>query len=441
MSQLTRRELLRELLAAGLTAATASSILAGCNSSDTSSPGTATSTSGAATGGTAPAGGKIRIGFIPLTDCASVVMAGELGLFKKHGLDVEVTKEPSWPIVRDKLATGELEASHCLFGMPFSLATGVTRAEGDELKIAMMLNNNGQATTLSTKHFGGKVGYADYKGLKTAVEELRKTKEPTFAMTYPGGTHDIWMRLMLASAGIDAKTVKIKPVPPPQMVANMMAGNMDGFNVGEPWGGKAVKDGVGFTFVATQDMWQHHPEKALVVNGKFAETRRSDLKKVMMAVLEASKYLDDMKNRAKAADVVGGTQKYIPAPSEVIRARLVGDYDLGSTLGKKKFGDDTMMFYRDGATNFPRVGHGIWFMTQYQRFNMTRSEPDYEAVAKKVILQDLYREVAEEMKLTVPDDDMKPFLVKADDSTFDPGKPDVALKQYAELMKARARLV
>jgi nitrate/nitrite transport system substrate-binding protein len=367
-------------------------------------------------------------------------MASELGLFKKHGVDVEVTKEPSWPIVRDKLATGELEAAHCLFGMPFSLATGVTRADGDELKIAMMLNNNGQATTLSTKQFGGKVGYADYKGLKTAVEELRKTKDPTFAMTYPGGTHDIWLRLTLAAAGIDQKTVKIKPVPPPQMVANMMAGNMDGFNVGEPWGGKAVKDGVGFTFAATQDMWEHHPEKALVANGKFAETRRGDLKKVMMAVLEASKYLDDMKNRAKAADIVGGTQKYIPAPAEVIRARLIGDYDLGSTLGKKKFDDDTMMFYRDGATNFPRIGHGIWFMTQYQRFNMAQSEPDYEAVAKKVIMQDLYREVAEEMKMTVPDDDMKPFLVKADDGTFDPGKPDVALKHYAEMLKVRTRL-
>ena len=439
MSGLTRRELLRELMAVGFTAAAAGSVLSGCGNSG-QSPSATSSSAATTTGGDNAAGGKIRLGFIPLTDCASVVMAGELGFFKKHGLDVEVTKEPSWPIVRDKLATGELEGAHCLFGMPFSLEAGVTKADGNSLKVAMMINNNGQATTLSNKTFGGKVGYADFKGLKEAIDEVRKTKEPTFAMTYPGGTHDIWMHLTLAAAGVDPKSVRIKPIPPPQMVANMTAGNMDGFNVGEPWGGKAVKDNVGFTFIATQDLWKHHPEKALVVNSRFAETRKADLKKVMMAVLETSKYLDDMKNRAKAADVIGGTQKYIPAPSEVIRARLVGDYHLGSTLGKKQFTDDTMMFYRDGDTNFPRTSHAIWFMTQYTRFGMAKSEPDYDAIAKKVLLQDVYKEVAEEMKISVPDDDMKPFLVKADAATFDPTKPDLALKHYATLMKERSRL-
>jgi nitrate/nitrite transport system substrate-binding protein len=157
-------------------------------------------------------------------------------------------------VVRDKLASGELHGAHCLFGMPFAAATKVSELRGDPLRIAMILNNNGQATTLSSKTFGGKVGYADFAAFKKAVDGVRATKEPTFAMTFPGGTHDIWLHLMLAASGVDPKSVKIKPIPPPQMVANMEAGNMDGYNVGEPWGGVAAKKGVGFTFVATQTL-------------------------------------------------------------------------------------------------------------------------------------------------------------------------------------------
>jgi nitrate/nitrite transport system substrate-binding protein len=267
------------------------------------------------------------------------------------------------------------------------------------------------------------------------VDTLRKTKEPTFAMTFPGGTHDIWLHLMLASAGIDPKSVKIKPIPPPQMVANMEAGNMDGFNVGEPWGGVAAKKGVGFTFIATQSIWKHHPEKALVVGSKFAEQRRADLKKVMLAILEASKWLDDMGNRAQAAKIIGG-QQYVYAPSDVIDARLAGNYDLGGGLGTKSFTDDTMLFHRGGQTNFPRYAHGIWFMTQYARFGRLPALPaDAEQIAKTVILQDLYREVAGEAGVAVPDDDMKPFLVEADRGEFDPTNPSGALTKYATLFR------
>jgi nitrate/nitrite transport system substrate-binding protein len=297
-------------------------------------------------------------------------------------VDVVVEKQASWPVVRDKLASGELHAAHCLFGMPFAAETGVSELRGDPLKIAMVLNNNGQATTLSSKTFGGPLGYADYPAFRQAVDAVRSKQDPTFAMTFPGGTHDIWLHLTLAAAGIDPATVKIKPIPPPQMVANMEAGNMDGFNVGEPWGGVAVKKGIGFTFVATQTLWQHHPEKALVVGATFAETRRDDLKKVMKAILEASRWLDEMPNRARAARVIGG-EAYVNAPADVIDARLMGDYDLGAGLGKKKFEEDTMLFHRGGETNLPRYAHGIWFMTQYVRFGRLATAPDYESIARK----------------------------------------------------------
>ena len=423
-----RRDVVRAL-ALGMAGTAGGSFIAGC-AGDAKSADTATTADGAP-----PDDKPIKLGFIPLTDCASVVMAHELGLYAKHGVNVVVEKQASWPVVRDKLASGELHGAHCLFGMPFAAATKVSELRGDPLRIAMILNNNGQATTLSTKSFGGKVGYADFAAFRKAVDDVRKSKEPTFAMTFPGGTHDLWLHLTLASAGIDPKSTKIKPIPPPQMVANMEAGNMDGYNVGEPWGGVAAKKGVGFTFVATQTLWKHHPEKALVVGSRFADERRDDLKKVMAAILEASKWLDDMTNRAQAAKVIGG-QQYVYAPSDVIDARLAGNYDLGGGLGTKTFTDDMMLFHRGGETNFPRYSYGIWFMTQYARFGRLPALPaDAEQIARTIILQDLYREVAKEQGIAVPQDDMKPFLVQADRSEFDPTNPSAALTHYASLLR------
>jgi len=437
--QLSRRELLRELLYAGLSVSAASAVLAGCggqSSSDNpaSNTGSGNSASAAPAGtSTGGAGGPIKIGFIPLTDCASVVVAQEMGLFKKHGVEVQVLKQANWLAVRDGLSSGALDASHCLFGMPFSVASGVSKAQGDPMKIAMIISNNGQASTLSNASFPG-VKYGDYAGLKAATDKLRASgKQPTFAQTFPGGTHDIWLHLTLAGAKIDPKSVEIKVIPPPQMVANMTAGNMDGFNVGEPWGGKAVADNVGFTFVATQDLWKDHPEKALVVNGRFADTRRADLKNVMKAVLEASQFIDDKKNNDKVAALIG-TKAYTGAEPKVIADRLKGVYNLGGGNGTKDFtaAKDYMLFYNGGETNFPRRSYGIWFLTQYVRFGKLPQLPaDYEKMVDGIIMQDLYKEVAGEMKIAVPSDDMAPFKVDIDKGMFDPKKPLDALKSYS----------
>ncbi len=367
------------------------------------------------------AGERIRIGFIPLTDCASIVMAHELGLYAKYGVNVEVSKEASWANIRDKLLTGELQAAHCLFGMPFSVYTGVGGTAGREMHIAMTINNNGQAITLS-KDFCPAVSFRAIEKVSPAVEDLKVRKTVTFAMTFPGGTHDIWLRYWLAAAGVDQSTVKIITIPPPQMVANMKVGNMDGFCVGEPWNGVAVQQGIGFTHVTTQDVWRHHPEKALVVNRTFSETRRDELKAVMRAVLEASIWLDDVANRKQAARAIG-RQAYVNAPAEVIEGRLLGQYELGCDLGRHTYTDDYMLFHRGGHTNLPRKAHGIWYMAQYVRFGYLKQAPDYAAVAEKLVLQDLYREVAAEAKIPVPDDDMKPFTVDLDRAVFDPAAP------------------
>lgn len=373
------------------------------------------------------ASGKIKIGFIPLTDCASVVIAHELGLYKKHGVDVEVAREASWASVRDKLLSGDLQCAHCLFGMPFSVYTGIGGPARQELHIAMVLNHNGQAITLA-KEFCGKVGFREVGKVRAEVEELKKKKEVTFAMTFPGGTHDVWLRYWLGAAGVDQKSVKIITIPPPQMVANMKVGNMDGYCVGEPWNGVAAQQAIGYTHLATQDIWKHHPEKALVVNKTFSAERRDELQAVMRAVLEASRWLDDLNNRKQAATVIS-KPSYVNAPPEVIEARLLGEYDLGCNF-KHKYTDDYMLFHNAGEVNFPRKAHAIWFLAQYVRFGYLPQAPNYREIADKLILQDLYREVAASLKIEVPNDDLRPFTVALDKVTFDPANPASALAAY-----------
>lgn len=365
----------------------------------------------------APVGEPIKLGFIPLTDCAPLVVAKELGLFEKHGVNVQLSKEASWANIRDKVLNGELEGAHCLFGMPFSVYTGIGGKAGSEMKIAMVLNNNGQAITLS-KDFCGLVGFKEVGKVAAAVKNVQSRKEVTFAMTFPGGTHDMWLRNWMSASGINQKSVGIITIPPPQMVANMRVDNMEGFSVGEPWNGVAAAQNVGFTTIASQDIWKHHPEKALVVNSAFASSRKEDLKNVMKAILEACQWLDNMSNRKKAASWLTKPY-YVNAPLPVIEARLLGSNDLGCDLGVQKYKDDYMTFYNKGFVNTPRKVHGMWFLAQYVRFGMLKSAPDYKGIAEKLILDDLYAEVAKSMNIPVATDDMKPFKTTYD-VAFDP---------------------
>lgn len=366
----------------------------------------------------------IKLGFIPLTDCAPLVIAKEKGFFKKYGVNVVLSKEASWANVRDKILTGELDGSHCLFGMPFSVYTGVGGKEGSEMKIAMVLNNNGQGVTL-TKELCGNIGIKEYKKLPEAVKFLQQKKDVTFAMTFPGGTHDMWLRVLLAYAGVNMKGVGIITIPPPQMVANMRVDNMEGYCVGEPWNGVAAAQNVGFTFTASQDIWKDHPEKALVVNKEFSEKRRQDLKNVMKAILEACQYIDNVKNRKEVAAIIADV-RYVNAKAQlpVVEARLMGNNDVGCDLGVVKYKDDYMTFYKGGFVNTPRKAHGIWFMTQYVRFGYLKTLPtDYKSIADKLIMDDLYAEVAKEMNVPVQTDDMKAFTIKLDPTSFDPNNP------------------
>ena len=370
-----------------------------------------------------PPAKKIKLGFISLTDCAPLVAAKELGLFAKYGVDVELEKEASWAVVRDKMLNGEIDGAHCLFSMPLSVYTGIGGKAGQEMKIAMVLNNNGQAITLS-KDFCGIVGYKEVNKAAAGVKNVQSRKEVTFAMTFPGGTHDIWLRNWMAAAGINQKSVGIITIPPPQMVANMRVDNMEGYCVGEPWNGVAAAQNIGFTHISTQDIWKHHPEKALVVNSAFAADKEN-LKKVMKAIIEACKWLDNMGNRSKAASWLT-KPNYVNAPMQVLEARLKGSYDLGCEIGVQKYKDDYMTFYNNGIVNMPRKSHAIWFLAQFVRFGYLKSDPDYKGIAEKLILDDLYAEVAKEMGVPMQPD-MQAFKTTYD-VQFDPNNVAAYLK-------------
>lgn len=395
-------------------------VLAACGSDG----GTAAS-GGQSTGSTAPSGSfapltsanrKVKLGFIALTDCASIVMAKELGYFAERGVDVSVEKQASWASTRDNLLNNEIDGGHVLFSMPLSVATGIGGAGARSLRVAMMLNNNGQAITLA-KEFAA-AGYGDLDKARAALQ----SKTPTLAMTFPGGTHDLWLRYWIKACKVDAASLKIIVVPPAQMVANMKVNAMDGFCVGEPWNAQSVDQGIGFTHITTQDIWQHHPEKALVVTEKFATERPDVLMAVMGAVLKASKWLDDLSNRKKAAATIGAAG-YVNAPADEIEGRLLGQYKLGAGLPDRTYTEDYMRFYRDGNVNAPRRGHAIWFLSQYRRLGLLGENPNFQELADTLILRDLYEKVAAAEGIPVPDDDMKPFTVKLDNTVFDPKLP------------------
>ena len=252
-----------------------------------------------AAGSDAPEKKEVRIGFIPLTDCASVVMASVLKFDEKYGVKIIPTKEASWAGVRDKLVNGELDMAHVLYGLVYGVHLGIGGPKKD-MAVLMSLNNNGQAITLS-KALAEK-GAVD--GPSLAKVMAKDKREYTFAGTFPTGTHTMWLHYWLAASGINPLNgAKLITVPPPQMVANMRVGNMDGFCVGEPWNQRAILDGIGVTAVTTQDIWKDHPEKTLGTTAEFVKAHPNTCRAVMMAVLEASRWIDaSLANKMKMAE-------------------------------------------------------------------------------------------------------------------------------------------
>ena len=344
----------------------------------------------------APETAALNFGMIALTDCSPIVIAHEKGLFKKYGIESTVTKGANWAAIRDSLSSGNIQATHMLLGMPLASTMGLAGSPKKPMIIPWLLNRNGQAISLKSEWIG-KVA-ADPKAIKPFVEKAKSLGEPlTFAMTFPPGTHAMWMRYYLGAGGINPdKDISLITVPPPQMVANMRIGKMDGFCVGEPWNARAIADKIGFTSVSTQDIWKDHPEKACAFLAEFADKNPKTVKAVLKALNEASVWLDVMDNRPEQCQIVS-KPTYINCKPETILGRLQGHYDYGD--GRTKEDSNYMIFSRRNC-NYPQPKYAKWFLSQYRRWGLLKGAPDYEGISKQVMRPDIYEEAMKEIGYT-----------------------------------------
>ena len=344
---------------------------------------------------------EVKIGFIPLTDCAPVVMASVLGLDKKYGIRIIPSKQASWAAVRDNLLTGGIQFADVLYGLIYGVQLGVGGPRSD-MALLMTLNRNGQGITLSDAL--AREGVTTGPQLARAV--LAKKRTYTFAQTFPTSTHAMWLYYWLASYGIDPmRDAKEITVPPPQMVANMRVGAMDGCCVGEPWNAVAIAQKVGFSAATSQDVWPDHPEKVLGTTAAFARKYPNTTKAVMAAVLEACRWIDASEaNRTKMAETIAAPG-YVNTTVDAILPRILGHYSDG--LGKSWTDKHPMTFHAEGQVNFPWLSDGMWFLTQFRRWGLVKTDPDYLTVARAVNRTELYSEVAQAVGVAVPRTSMR----------------------------------
>jgi nitrate/nitrite transport system substrate-binding protein len=366
----------------------------------------------------------IRFGIIALTDCSSIVMAHELGYFKQFGIESIISKEASWAVIRDKLTIGENQATHMLIGMPFASTMGLAGSPVKPMVIPWLLNRNGQAITLNNKL--KQAGVKTAKDVKPVADKAKAAGDPlTFAMTFPPGTHAMWIRYWLASGGVHPdRDVTLITIPPPQMVANMKVDKMDGFCVGEPWNNRAIVDGIGYTVVTTQQMWRDHPEKVCAFTEEFAAKNPKTVKAILKALHLASVHLDKLDNRAKVAEVVS-RPTYINCPPDIILQRLLGNYDYGD--GRKEQ-DKFYMVFSDRDCNYPHAAFGMWWLSQFRRWGMVKEPPDYRGMAKRVLRSDIYVEAMKEMGTTPKVVEMQ--KVTLFDGVFDTSDPEKYARSF-----------
>ncbi|WP_270220913.1 CmpA/NrtA family ABC transporter substrate-binding protein [Kosakonia cowanii] len=379
-----------------------------------------------AAGSDAPEKKTLRVGFIPLTDCAPVVMAAVKKFDEKYGITIIPSKESSWASVRDKLLSGELDAAHVLYGMVYGLQLGVSGPQRD-MAVLMTLNNNGQAITLSNQLKAA--GVTDGASLKKVIAASPQGTY-TFAQTFPSGTHAMWLYYWLANAGIDPfADVRNVVVPPPQMVVNMKIGNMSGYCVGEPWNQRAILDGIGFTAATSQQIWPDHPEKVLGTTSAWVSANGNAARALTAAVLEASRWIDASdENRRETAKTIAA-RAYINTAVETIEGRMLGHYEDG--LGKTWQDAHAMRFFNDGAVSYPWLSDGIWFLTQQKRWGLLKSDPDYLAVARQINRSELYTQAATAVGgISVPTSQMRSSTL-IDGKVWDGSDPAAYANSFA----------
>ncbi|MND53624.1 Nitrate transport protein NrtA precursor [compost metagenome] len=368
-------------------------------------------------GSDAPEKTEINLGFMALSDCASVVVAATQGFAQPYGLTLNLKRQSSWANLRDKLVSGELDAAHSLYGLVYAVHLGIGGVAATDMAVLMGLNQNGQSINLSRGLQA--LGVTSPEALERHVHQTRS--KFTFAQTFPTGTHAMWLYYWLASQGIHPLLdVDSVVVPPPQMVAHLRAGRIDGLCVGEPWSASAVQQDLGFTLATTQTIWPDHPEKVLGCTRAFVEQYPNTARALVMAILEASRFIEESsENRRSTAQLLSAAQ-YLDAPLECIEPRLLGDYVDG--LGNRWQDPHALRFHGEGEVNLPYLSDGMWFMTQFRRWGLLRDDPDYLAVARQVQQLDLYREAASAVGVAARGKEMRSSQL-IDGKTWDGSDP------------------
>lgn len=348
----------------------------------TANPGAAPSTPAARLEKT-----HLKIGFVPLADAAPVVAAKLLEFGHAHGLTLELSRQPTWAALRDKLLAGELDAAHSLYGLVYGVQLGIGGPQTD-MAVLMVLNRNGQAISLSNRLADA---LAEHGTLPRALATLGR--KPVFAQTFPTGTHAMWLYYWLASQGVHPlRDIDSVVIPPPQMVAALAEERLDGLCVGEPWPALAQRRGVGRTVIRSGEIWPDHPEKVLACRRDFVASNPNTARALVQAMLEACRWLDGAGHRREIAQWLARPEM-LGADADLIAARLEGEAGLSAS---------EMKFFEDGAVNYPVESEGVWFLTQFERWGMMAPRTDYAGIASALNQTALYREAAGAMGISVP---------------------------------------
>jgi nitrate/nitrite transport system substrate-binding protein len=395
---------------------------------------------GAFAQGAGPEVTKAMLGFIALSDAGPLFVAKDKGLFAKYGMpDVEVAKQASWGTTRDNLVLGSegngIDGAHILTPMPYLISAGKVTQNNvpTPMYILARLNLDAQCISVAKEYADLKVG-VDASPLKAVFEQKKAAgKSVKVAMTFPGGTHDLWLRYWLAAGGIDPdKDVETITVPPPQMVANMKVGTMDAFCVGEPWPGQLVHQGIGYTAINTGEVWSKHPEKSLGMRAAWVDKNPKAAKAILMAVMEAQQWADKMENKDELATIMGKRQ-WINCPVEDIADRAKGKFNYGIPGKVVENSPHIMKYWRDFAS-YPFQSHDLWFMTEDIRWGKYEAGFDSKALIGKVNREDMWRDAAKTLGVAAADIPASTSRGKEtffDGKVFDPENPAAYLKSLS----------
>jgi len=349
----------------------------------------------------------LKVGFIPITCATPIIMAAPMGFYTKQGLNVEVVKTAGWAVIRDKTLNKEYDAAHMLSPMPLAISLGVG-SNAIPYTMPAVENINGQAITLAVKH-KDKRDPKSWKGFK-------------FAVPFDYSMHNYLLRYYLAEHGIDPDTdVQIRAVPPPEMVANLRADNIDGFLAPDPVNQRAVYDGVGFIHLLSKEIWDRHPCCAFAASREFVNASPNTYGALLKAIIEATAFAAKPENRKAIAEAIAPAN-YLNQPVTVVEQVLTGTFADG--LGNVRRVPDRIDF-----DPFPWESFAVWIMTQMKRWGQIKGDVDYKAVAAQVFLATDAAKLMREAGLTPPEATSKSFVVMG--KTFDPDKPDAYLASFA----------